>query len=175
MEIAFYGSSVVAILATLGVITGTNPMHALLHLIVSLIAVGMIFFSLGANFAGAMQVIVYAGAIMVLFVFVVMMLNLGSAAELEKKTLQPMSWIGPVILSVGQLIVFYLAIHGMPGVMAGDLISAKAVGISLFGPYVLAVELASLLLLAGLVSAYHLGRESRRGDIISTRNEEDDA
>ena len=136
MEIAFYGSSVVAILATLGVITGTNPMHALLHLIVSLIAVGMIFFSLGANFAGAMQVIVYAGAIMVLFVFVVMMLNLGSAAEQEKKTLQPISWIGPVLLSIGQLVVFYLAIHGISGEMAGDLISAKAVGISLYGPYV---------------------------------------
>ena len=75
MELAFYGSSVVAILATLGVISGTNPMHALLYLIVSLIAVGMIFFSLGASFVGAMQVIVYAGAIMVLFVFVVMMLN----------------------------------------------------------------------------------------------------
>ncbi len=58
MELAFYGSSVVAILATLGVITGTNPMHALLYLIVSLIAVGMIFFSLGASFVGAMQVIV---------------------------------------------------------------------------------------------------------------------
>ena len=53
--------------------------------------------------------------------------------------------------------------------------TAKQVGIGLYGPYVLAVELASLLLLAGLVAAYHLGRETRKGDIISTRNEEDDA
>ena len=83
MELAFYGSSVVAILATLGVITGTNPMHALLYLIVSLIAVGMIFFSLGASFVGAMQVIVYAGAIMVLLVFVVMMLTMAQTDHLD--------------------------------------------------------------------------------------------
>lgn len=175
MELAFYGSSVVAILATLGVISGTNPMHALLYLIVSLIAVGMIFFSLGASFVGAMQVIVYAGAIMVLFVFVVMMLNLGTAQEQERQWLRPITWIGPLILSAGQMAVFYAALHGVPGIIAGEPITAKQVGIALYGPYVLAVELASLLLLAGLVAAYHLGRESHRGDIISTRNEEDDA
>lgn len=175
MELAFYGSSVVAILATLGVISGTNPMHALLYLIVSLIAVGMIFFSLGASFVGAMQVIVYAGAIMVLFVFVVMMLNLGTAQEQERQWLKPATWIGPLLLSVGQMAVFYVALHGIQGTITGEPITAKQVGISLYGPYVLAVELASLLLLAGLVAAYHLGRESRRGDIISTRNEEDDA
>ncbi len=175
MELAFYGSSVVAILATLGVITGTNPMHALLYLIVSLIAVGMIFFSLGASFVGAMQIIVYAGAIMVLFVFVVMMLNLGTAQEQERQWMKPMTWVGPLLLSAGQMVVFYLALHGIEGTILGEPITAKQVGISLYGPYVLAVELASLLLLAGLVAAYHLGRETRRGDIISTRNEEDDA
>ena len=162
MELAFYGSSVVAILATLGVITGTNPMHALLYLIVSLIAVGMIFFSLGASFVGAMQVIVYAGAI-------------GTAQEQERQWLKPTTWIGPILLSAGQMAVFYTALHGIPGVITGEPMTAKQVGIGLYGPYVLAVELASLLLLAGLVAAYHLGRETRKGDIISTRNEEDDA
>lgn len=175
MELAFYGSSVVAILATLGVISGTNPMHALLYLIVSLIAVGMIFFSLGASFVGAMQIIVYAGAIMVLFVFVVMMLNLGTAQEQERQWMKPMTWVGPLLLSAGQMVVFYVALHGIEGTILGEPITAKQVGIGLYGPYVLAVELASLLLLAGLVAAYHLGRETRRGDIISTRNEEDDA
>ncbi len=175
MELAFYGSSVVAILATLGVISGTNPMHALLYLIVSLIAVGMIFFSLGASFVGAMQVIVYAGAIMVLFVFVVMMLNLGTAQEQERQWMKPMTWVGPLLLSAGQMAVVYVALHGIEGTITGEPITAKQVGIGLYGPYVLAVELASLLLLAGLVAAYHLGRETRRGDIISTRNEEDDA
>lgn len=53
----------------------TNPVHALLYLIISLLAISGVFFSLGAYFAGALEIIVYAGAIMVLFVFVVMMLN----------------------------------------------------------------------------------------------------
>lgn len=79
MEFAFYICGLIAILATLRVITHTNPVHALLYLIISLLAIAGVFFSLGAYFAGALEIIVYAGAIMVLFVFVVMMLNLAAA------------------------------------------------------------------------------------------------
>ena len=175
MEFAFYFASGIAVVSTLRVITNTNPVHALLYLIISLIAVAMTFFSLGAPFAGVLEVIAYAGAIMVLFVFVVMMLNLGTAQEQERQWMKPMTWVGPLLLSVGQMAVFYVALHGIEGTITGEPITAKQVGVSLYGPYVLAVELASLLLLAGLVAAYHLGRETRRGDIISTRNEEDDA
>ena len=60
-------------------------MHALLYLIVSLLAVAVVFFTLGAPFVAALEVIIYAGAIMVLFVFVVMMLNLGQDAERTKR------------------------------------------------------------------------------------------
>lgn len=77
MEFAFYICGLIAILATLRVITHTNPVHALLYLIISLLAISGVFFSLGAYFAGALEIIVYAGAIMVLFVFVVMMLSFG--------------------------------------------------------------------------------------------------
>lgn len=80
MEFAFYFASGIAVVSTLRVITNTNPVHALLYLIISLIAVAMTFFALGAPFAGVLEVIAYAGAIMVLFVFVVMMLNLGPAS-----------------------------------------------------------------------------------------------
>ncbi len=169
MEWAFYVSALVAVVATLRVITNTNPMHALLNLIISLIAVSMIFFCLGASFAGAMQVIVYAGAIMVLFVFVVMMLNLGSAQSMERQWLTPRTWAIPALLAailLGFLAFGILSSHG--GMVDNTEVTAKAVGIALFGPYVLAVELASILLLAGLVTAYHLGREDKRGDIIST-------
>ena len=68
MEFTFYIAGLVAVLATLRVITNTNPVHALLYLVVSLLALSMVFFSLGAYFAGALEIIVYAGAIMVLFV-----------------------------------------------------------------------------------------------------------
>lgn len=171
MEFAFYICGIIAILATVRVITGTNPVHALLYLIISLLAVSGVFFSLGAVFAGALEIIVYAGAIMVLFVFVVMMLNLGdSTQQQERQWLQPSVWLGPAVLSLILLAVMVYAIHSLNDQgIDGKLIDAKMVGISLFGPYVLAVELASMLLLAGLVVAFHIGREERAGEVISNR------
>ena len=101
MSTLFYISSLVAILATIMVITRYQPIHALLYLVVSFLAVAMIFLSLGAPFVAVLEVIVYAGAIMVLFIFVVMMLNLGKdTAEQEKQWLQPKVWIGPSLLAV---------------------------------------------------------------------------
>lgn len=171
MEFAFYICGLVAIVTTLRVITHTNPVHALLYLIISLLAIAGVFFSLGAYFAGALEIIVYAGAIMVLFVFVVMMLNLGGAEiEQERQWLKPQIWIGPAILSAVLLVVMVYAILGVNDQgIEGAAISAKAVGITLFGPYVLAVELASMLLLAGLVVAFHVGREERPGEVLSNR------
>ncbi len=169
--VAFYASALIAIVATVRVISNSNPMHALLNLIISLIAVAMIFFTLGAGFAGAMQVIVYAGAIMVLFVFVVMMLNLGSAEVQEKQWLTPGSWALPAVLAFLLLIILGNAILSAQGTIGGSEVTAKAVGITLFGPYLLVVELASILLLAGLVTAYHLGKEDKRGDLIASHNE----
>ncbi|WPC03253.1 NADH-quinone oxidoreductase subunit J [Pseudomonas benzenivorans] len=165
MELAFYFAAGVALIATLRVVTGTNPVHALLYLIISLLAVAMVFFSLGAPFAGALEIIVYAGAIMVLFVFVVMMLNLGAAAvEQERHWLTPGIWFGPSLLCallLGQLL--YVLFSAPSGALIGQVtVEAKTVGISLFGPYLLAVELASMLLLAALVAAYHLGRHDAK-------------
>ena len=81
MDAVFYLAAVIAILATVMVITRLNAVHALLYLIVSLLSVAVVFYTLGAPFIAALEVIIYAGAIMVLFVFVVMMLNLGPAND----------------------------------------------------------------------------------------------
>ncbi|MFI8608747.1 NADH-quinone oxidoreductase subunit J [Pseudomonas sp. AOB-7] len=161
MAIAFYLSGAIALLATLRVIGHHNPIHALLYLIISLLAVAMCFFALGAPFAGALEIIVYAGAIMVLFVFVVMMLNLGPAViAQERKWLTPGIWIGPGILAALLLALLLHALWRLDGgqPLGHTTVPPKAVGISLFGPYLLAVELASMLLLAALVAAFHLGR-----------------
>lgn len=161
MEFAFYFASGVAVVSTLRVITNTNPVHALLYLIISLIAVAMTFFSLGAPFAGVLEVIAYAGAIMVLFVFVVMMLNQGPASVTqERHWLKPGIWVGPSILSAILLaeLLYVLFAHQSGAAIGQTTIDAKAVGISLFGPYLLVVELASMLLLAAAVTAFHLGR-----------------
>ncbi len=163
MAIAFYLSSLVAILATLRIITNTNPVHALLYMVVSLMAVSMVFFALGAPFAGALEIIVYAGAIMILFVFVVMMLNLGAETiRQEKAWLKPGLWRGPALLTAILFGELFIALYGAPDFANGLLgigeVNAKQVGMALFGPDLLLVELASILLLAALVAAYHLGR-----------------
>jgi NADH-quinone oxidoreductase subunit J len=160
MNIVFYISAIVSAISTVMVITRSNAVHALLHLIVSLLAVALIFFSIGAPFVAALEVIIYAGAIMVLFVFVIMMLNLGArAAKQESQWLRPGIWIGPSLLTMilaAELI--YLLTSQTATLSAAVLVGPKQVGIALFGPYVLGVELASMLLLAGLIGAYHLGR-----------------
>jgi NADH-quinone oxidoreductase subunit J len=162
MDWFFYIAASVSVLATVMVITRLNAVHALLYLIVSLLSVALIFFRLGAPFIAALEVIIYAGAIMVLFVFVIMMLNLGPrSTERESSWLRPRMWLGPVTLTIILLIelIYILGRSGADSVATGT-IEAKQVGISLFGPYLLAAELASMLLLAGVVGAYHLGRES---------------
>jgi len=158
MEATFYIAGGVAVVSTILMLTRLNLVHALLYLIVSLLAVSVDFFVLGAPFAAALEAIVYAGAIMVLFLFVVMMLNVGmNAVETERTWLTPGIWAGPVVLA-GILLfeVVYLA-RGSSARLGTDATGPKQVGIALFGPYMIGVELASMLLLAGLVGAYHVG------------------
>lgn len=96
--VGFYVLSLVAIWASLRVVTHANAVHAILSMIVSLLAVAGIFFILGAPFAGILEIIVYAGAILVLFVFVIMMLNLGTDTTEEKTWLTANAWAMPVCL-----------------------------------------------------------------------------
>lgn len=160
MEIFFYTAAAVAVISTVFVVAGTNPVHALLNLVVSLLAVAAIFFALGAPFAGALEIIVYAGAILVLFIFVVMMLNMGEAVvRQEKLWLTPRAWALPALLSLVLLVQLGNVLLGGELHAAGLVeIDPKQVGVALYGPYLLAVELASMLLLGALVAAYHLGK-----------------
>ncbi|MFT5710331.1 MAG: NADH-quinone oxidoreductase subunit J [Halioglobus sp.] len=168
METLFYIAAVVALSSTMLALTRANAAHALIYLIVSLLAVAVLFFLMGAPFAAALEILIYAGAIMVLFVFVIMMLNLGEAGEeSERKGLHPRNWIIPGIMTTVLFVELVYALQQAPALTSGVDVSPKEVGIMLFGPYVLAVELASMLLMAGLVGAYHLGR---RFNIRNVRN-----
>lgn len=163
MDWLFYLSGAVAIAATLMMLTRLNAVHALLYLIVSLLAIAVTFYIIGAPFVAALEVIVYAGAIMVLFLFVVMLLNLGRrTVDLERSWLTPGMWVGPVILAVilAAEFIFILAGRALGSTMSG-VIDPKQVGLAMYGPYLIGVELASMLLLGGLVGAYHLGYEYR--------------
>jgi NADH-quinone oxidoreductase subunit J len=158
-SVGLYG--LIAIAATAMVITRARPVHALLYMVVALLALACLFDSLGAPFAAMLDVIVYAGAIMVLFVFVVMMINLGQPDETrERSWITPSNWFGPSVLAALLLTTLIFALgHGdAPTGPNITEVGPTAVGMSLFGPYMLTVELASFLLLAGLVSAFHIGR-----------------
>jgi NADH-quinone oxidoreductase subunit J len=156
----FWVSGIVAVVATVMMITRLNPVHALMYLVVSLLAVAVVFYALGAPLVAALEVIIYAGAIMVLFVFVVMMLNLGPpTTATERGWLGAGVWVGPALLAALLLVelVYVLSRPAAARVTAGG-VAPKAVGIALYGPYVIGVELVSFLLLAGLLGAFHVGR-----------------
>ncbi len=160
MTTLFYLASVIAVFATARVITHKDPMHALLYFVVSLISLAVVLFTLGAQVIAPLMVMIYAGAIMVLFVFVIMILNLGPrASEQEARFLSPGIWMGPSILcGILLLQLIIVLIRGQGHVSGGTIVDSKHLALSLFNVYFLGVELASMLLLAALVGAYHLGK-----------------
>lgn len=165
MGVIFYIAAIVAILATVLMLTRLDPVHALLYLTVSLLSVAVVFYTLGAPYIAALEVVIYAGAIMVLFVFVVMLLNLGrQTVSTERSWVLPGMFVGPAILAailVGE-ISYVLARPGSLTPQAAP-ITPQQVAVSLYGPYLLGVELASFLLLGALVGAYHVGMRKARG------------
>lgn len=164
MQALFYITALVALVAAARVVTGLNAVHALLHLVVTLLAIALLFFMLGAPFAAALEIIIYAGAIMVLMVFAIMMLNQGDAAvEQEQRWLPGRLWRAPALLA-GILLaeITYLLLAGADTAPGGvQAVGGAEVGRALFAPYLVAVELAAILLLAALVGAFHLSRKLR--------------
>ncbi len=162
MSLLFYIAAAVAVISTVLVITQLNTIHALLYMILSLLSVAFIFFLLGAPYVAALEVIVYAGAIMVLFVFVIMMLNLGpQSIDQERQWINLRSWPGVVLMAAILLVELIFALKNGTTTANVAQLPPQQVALSLFGPYLLGVELASVLLLAGLVGVYHIGRHLR--------------
>jgi NADH-quinone oxidoreductase subunit J len=149
-------SGAVAVISTLAAVTRRNAVHALLYLIVGMLGVAVVLFAFGAAFAAVLQVVIWAGAIMVLFLFVMMMLNLRTE---KRAAVRLRSVIGPVllaaVLAVELMVVMTVAPPQPPAAAA---VQPEQVGSSLYGPYALVVELASVLLLVGVAGAFHLGR-----------------
>tara|TARA_R110000787_G_scaffold62375_8_gene141108 strand:- start:190 stop:720 length:531 start_codon:yes stop_codon:yes gene_type:complete len=166
IESLFYLAGLVAVIASLKVVTGNNTVHALLYLVVSLLAVAVCFYLMGAPFAAGLEVIVYAGAILVLFVFAVLMFGLGkdeTANAPRNKSLANM--LGAMLLAFALLVEMVVIINNadMQQSLQATVISSKAVGIMLYGPYLLAVEIASFLLLSGLLAGYHYAKPDITG------------
>jgi NADH-quinone oxidoreductase subunit J len=165
VTVVFYIAGAIALISTLLVITRRNTLHALLYLVVSLLAVAVVFYTLGAPFVAALEVIVYAGAIIVLFLFTVMLLNIGRDDAERGGALRASAWIGPGLLAVVLLAELAWAIStGATAQVGARVVEPREVGVALYGPYAIGVELASTLLLAALIGARHLGQRQRELD-----------
>ena len=160
-EIIFYLTSAIAVFAAGSILVVRHPVHAALYLVTTLLALALLFFLLGAPLLAALQVIIYAGAIMVLFLFMIMVMNL-RPVRVKPFSLPP-GWKGPSVLALILWLELLLLFARLPPEKTDDMpnIDPKAVGHTLFGPYLLVVEAAAVLLLAALVAALYLSRKSR--------------
>jgi NADH-quinone oxidoreductase subunit J len=167
----FYLFGVIAIASALVFVTRKGPVAAAMWLVTTMFALAAIYVMLGADFIGVIQVLVYAGAIMVLFLFVVMLLNLGSPAEIAD--LKP-RWTRMIAAFVALIFLALISAIGrtrLPErwVLARENAASPGPGEGimtpiarpLFGEYVLAFEVAAVLLLIAVVGAVMLGRSKR--------------
>jgi len=157
----FYLLGTVIVTATALAITRRNLMHAIVYLVLSFIGSAMLFYLLGAPFLAVLEVVIYAGAIMVLFLFIVMMLEI----KPDGRTLGPWlrQWAPALALSGICLLVMVgllLLTAGGSGPLPLVTASPLTFGRFLFQKYWLGVEIASFLLFVALVGALYLGREN---------------
>ena len=155
----FYVLAFAAVSSTFMSVTRTQMIHAIIYLILSFFSLALIFFMMGAPLIAALEVLIYAGAIMVLFLFIVMMLDMGKPRAKKQPFLKV--W-GPAVV-LAALILFSAALLFVAepgtGMMAGAVfISPRTFGEALFARQVLGVEIVSLLLLFALVGSLYLGR-----------------
>jgi len=161
LTLLFYAIALLIIAATAMAVTRRNMVHAVLYLVLSFFGTAMLFYLLGAPFLAALEIIIYAGAIMVLFLFLIMMIRLKKLPGM----FFPVGQLLPAILiSAGFLVVSSVMIGRNPAgwaPMPAAQASPAAFGVYLFQTHWLAVEIASMLLLVALVGAYVLGRRVR--------------
>jgi NADH-quinone oxidoreductase subunit J len=165
--IAFYIFAAIAVLASLGVIGQRNPMHSVMLLITSFGALAGLYILLDSPFSAVTQIIIYAGAIMVLFLFVVMLLNVPRE---EPVTSTASGVLGPAGLKIGAVLSVVLAIEVIWGLSrlgqagfgqdaeATSVSSVARIGNTLFTQHAFAFEATSILILVAMVGAVVLAR-----------------
>lgn len=161
-HIIFYALSALLILASIAVIASRNPVRGVLFLVLAFVLSAGIWIIMQAEFLGLVLVLVYVGAVMTLFLFVVMMLNLD---KLPPRTGFKKYWpygILIFLLLVGLMIYviapahFQLAVSANPSEHAADYSDIKAIGSVLYTQYVYAFELAAVILLVAIIAAISL-------------------
>jgi NADH-quinone oxidoreductase subunit J len=161
----FYFLSALALIGGVLVITRRNPVHSALALILTLLALAGIYLMLYAPFVAGVQIILYAGGIMVLFLFVIMLVNIGRA---EKEKQFNKQWIVSFLAALGLGILFVVIFTKSPllrhiaqkaPVQLAETSNTQDVGNWLYGQYMLSFEIASLLLLVAIVGAVVMAKK----------------
>ena len=149
---------VLAVTAGILLVVQKNAMHSVLYLALAVLATAGVFFSLQAEYLGAIQILVYAGGIVVLYVFVIVIVNLKEIVP-ERRPLLPKLVLIAVPVATGVEVAYLLLARGFPAAAAlGESQGFTAVAETLFGSYLFPFELASILLLAVLVGAVIVAR-----------------
>ena len=167
--VIFYVLAAMIVAATVLAVTRRDPIHAVIYLVVSFLGSAMLFYLLGAPFLAAVQVIIYAGAIMVLFLFVVMMLRPNPEGKRAISQWVPAVFLGLVFLVLATLVATMDTAALSP--LKTAVAAPTEFGRFIFERYWLAVEIVSLLLFLALVAAIQFGRESRRSGVRGQRSE----
>jgi len=182
----FVVGAIVALVGAFFVVSSRNPVHAALNLVVTLFGVAVLFVSLHATFLAAVQVIVYAGAIVVLFLFVIMLLGVDREEAIEA---EPLKGQRPVAVALGALLLGELALLSSmrfrtpaPQLVARSITPIDAgksnvdqLAETIFTRYLLAFEMTSVLLVIAVVGAVVLARKPGRGFGLLGSRVEDDA
>lgn len=166
-QIVFLVLAAIALCGALGVVGfGSNPVWSAISLVVNFFVLGLIYFSMGAQFLGIVQIMVYAGAIMVLFLFVIMILRLASSAQKREES-GPLVRLLALASGLGfSLIIFATVVWPLSSLpsstmtpeFASKLAKPQAIGMTLYSGYVWPFEIASILLLVGVVGSILLAK-----------------
>ena len=155
--------ALVAVVCADNMVLQSHPISSALSLVGVMGSLAVLYLLLGGEFIAMVQIIVYAGAVMVLFIFVIMLLNAGSEEVLKNRSLIAHLIGVPAILVLAGILVFFVqrGFPGMGNVKFGDFDggSARAVGMSLFTDYLLPFEVTSVLILIAIVGAVVLARK----------------
>ncbi len=158
----FYFLSALAIVSALAVITRRNAVHSALALIVTLLSVAGLYLMLYAPFVAGVQIILYAGGIMVLFLFVIMLVSIEKAQREEQFNKQ---WLVGTVATLALAALFVVvywrgqSIFPQRPAMLPESLNTQQVGLWLYGRYMLPFEVASLLLLVAIVGAVVMAKK----------------
>ena len=159
-QILFWVLGVIALATAMGVVAARNPIHSVLSLIATFFAIAGLYLTLNAQFLAIVNIIVYAGAIMVLFLFVLMLMNLNASGEPRKHNMARFA----AVISGGLLFILLVAViqKASTGTMTAghsDIGLIKNLGRTLFNHFVLPFEISSFLFLSAMIGAIVIGKK----------------